>query len=128
MALLSSAALAARDVASARSTAVRACFARILRQRFAGRSIRGARVASISLSPLPAQAPGTDGGAGLRVTVNITPAHSETSIPIYVDLLAFTLGPVEVSLQALSVVQPEPSTTERQLLLLLVDRAEAYGR
>jgi hypothetical protein len=128
VALMSSTVIAARDVASARSTGVRACYARILRERFAGRSFKGARVANVSLSPLPVPAPGSDGSAGLRFAVSITPAHSETSIPIYFDLLAFTLGPVEVSLQALSAIQPEPPTTERQLVLLLVDRAEAYRR
>ena len=122
---MSSPLAAARDIASVRSAAVRACYARALRERFAGRSFSGARVANISLSPLPVQALGADGSAGIRVSVSITPAHSETSVPLFFDVLAFTLGPVEINLQAFSAIQPEPSTTETQLLSLLVRRAEA---
>jgi len=124
--LMSSRTIAAADLASARSTAVLACYSRILRARFAARSFKsGARVANVSVSPLPVQARGADGSVGIRIAVGITPEGSETSIPVYFDALAFALGPVEVTLQAFSAIQPEPSTTETQLMSLLVDRARA---
>ena len=122
---MSSPATARADIASARGAAGLACYSRILRERFTGRSFSGSRVSSVSLSPLPVEARGTDGSVGVRIAVSITPAHSETSIPIYFDVLAFTLGAVEINLQAFSAIQPEPSTTETQLLSLLVRRAEA---
>jgi len=122
---MSSPATAAADIASAHSTAVLACYSRLLRARFAGRSFSGSHVSNVSLSPLPVQARGAAWSVGVRI-VAITPPHGETSIPIYFDVLAFTLGPVEINLQASSAVQPEPSTTETQLLSLLLHRAEAY--
>ena len=125
--LMSSPLVAAADIAFAQTTTVRACYSRILRERFAGRSFSGTRVANLSLSPLPVQARGADRSVGVRLEVSITPAHSETSIPIYFDVLAFTLGPVEVNLQTSSAIQPEPATTESQLLSLLLHRAEAHA-
>ena len=71
------------------------------------------------------RAPGADASVGLRIVITLTPPSSETQIPIYLDILGFTLGPTGVSLSAMSVVQPEPATTEQQLLSLLLRRAEA---
>jgi len=55
----------------------------------------------------------------------VTYSYSETSVPVYIDFLVFTLGPAEVTVTAVSPVQPEPEATDQQLLQLLLTRAKA---
>jgi len=120
---------AAGDIAVLRSAKGRACLERNLIRDYldhtVGNRADDARIGGIRLSPLPVQAPGTSGSAGVRITETVTYADSETAIPVYIDFLAFTLGPAEVTVTAVSPVQPEPETTDRQLMQLLLERAKS---
>jgi hypothetical protein len=124
--ILSSARVAEKDVASAQSAKGRACLARLLRQRLAGKVGKGVSFGHLALVSLPVQAPGADGSVGLRIVMSLIPDGTEVSIPAYVDLLVFTRGPAEISLVTISSVQPEPATTEQQLMSLLVRRATTH--
>lgn len=57
--------------------------------------------------------------------MTVTCTYSEMSVPVYIDFFVFTLGPAEVTVTAASPIQPEPETTDRQLMQLLLDRAKA---
>jgi hypothetical protein len=52
--------------------------------------------------------------------------YNEVSVPLYVDVVAFALGPAQVAMSAASITQPVPAATERQLLALLLARAKAH--
>jgi hypothetical protein len=127
--VVSSERFAVRDIAVVRSTAGRACLERSLSRRYVrhavGKRALDAHIAKIQLSPLPVEAPGTSGSAGLRITMTVSSSESETSVPVYIDFFAFTLGPAEVTVSAASAVQPEPEATDRQLVSLLLARAES---
>jgi hypothetical protein len=117
------------DIAVLRSPKGRQCLERVLIKRYldhaVGKRADDARIGRIQLSRLPVQAPGTTGSAGVRITVTVTYSYSETTVPVYIDLLVFTLGPAEVTATAASPIQPEPETTDRQLMQLLLERAKA---
>jgi hypothetical protein len=127
--VVSSERFAAGDVAVLRSTAGRGCLERYLSRRYlrhaVGKRAFDAHIGQIQLSPLPVQAPGTSGSAGLRITMTVTSSESETSVPVYIDFFVFTLGPAEVTVSAASAVQPEPEATDRQLVSLLLARAKS---
>lgn len=127
--VVSSERFAVRDVAVLRSTAGRGCLEHYLSRRYlrhaVGRRAFDAHIAQIRLSPLPVQAPGTSGSAGLRITMTVSSSESETSVPVYIDFFVFTLGPAEVTVSAASAVQPEPETTDKQLVSLLLQRAKS---
>jgi len=127
--VVSSERFAVGDVAVLRSTAGRACLERFLSKRYllhaVGKRAFDAHIGQIQLSPLPVQAPGTSGSAGLRITMTISSSESETSVPVYIDFFVFTLGPAEVTVSAASAIQPEPEATDRQLVSLLLARAKS---
>lgn len=120
---------AASDIAVLRSAKGRGCLERDLIRHYldhtVGKRADDARIGKIQLSPLPLQAPGTSGSVGVRITETVTYSYSETSIPVYIDFFLFTLGPAEVTVTAVSPVQPEPETTDRQLMQLLLERAKS---
>ncbi len=120
---------AAGDIAVLRSSRGRGCLEHELIRRYldhaVGKRADDARIGRIQLSPLPVDAPGTTGSAGVRITETVTYSYSETSVPVYIDFLVFTLGPAEVTVTAVSPVQPEPEATDQQLLQLLLTRAKA---
>ena len=120
---------AASDIAVLRSAKGRGCLERDLIRHYldhsVGKRADDARIGRIGLSPLPVHAPGTSGSAGVRITVTVTYTYSETSVPVYIDFFVFTLGPAEVTVTAASPIQPEPETTDRQLMQLLLERAKA---
>lgn len=120
---------AAGDIAVLRSDKGRGCLEHELIRRYldhaVGKRADDARIGRIQLSPLPVDAPGTTGSAGVRITETVTYSYSETSVPVYIDFLVFTLGPAEVTVTAVSPVQPEPEATDQQLLQLLLKRAKA---
>jgi hypothetical protein len=116
---------AAPELSPLKSRGVRECVAHVLTGRFADKSIRDAHWGQFTVSELPVQALGADGTIGIRVATTLNLSFSEVSVPIYVDMLGFTSGPVGVALSAVSVTQPVPATTEQRLLSLLLTRAEA---
>src|ERR1700677_564454 len=123
-AVVSSERYALSDVAVLRSTAGRACLERFLSRRYlrhaVGKRAFDAHIGQIQLSPLPVQAPGTSGSAGLRITMTVGSSESETSVPVYIDFFVFSLGPAEVTVSAASAVQPEPAVSDPQLGSLLL--------
>ena len=127
--VVSSERFAVRDVAVLRSTAGRACLERYLSRRYlrhaVGKRAFDAHIGQIQLSPIPVEAPGTSGSAGLRITMTVSSSESETSVPVYIVFFVFTLGPAEVSVSAASAVQPEPEATDKQLVALLLQRAKS---
>ncbi len=127
--VVSSEGFAIRDVAVLRSTAGRACLERYLSRRYlrhaVGKRAFDTHIGQIQLSPLPVQAPGSSGSAGLRITMTLSSSESETSVPVYIDFFVFTLGPAEVTVSAASAVQPEPEATDKQLVSLLLQRARS---
>jgi hypothetical protein len=121
-----SARLAARNVQATRNASVRACVARVLRRRLARRGFRGVHLGELQLSYLPVSASGSDVSGGIRAVMALSSPQRAISVPIYVDALAFTRGPAEISVVAVSATQPVPETTEHQLVELLASRASAH--
>jgi hypothetical protein len=115
-----------RTLALFASGAVRACIARALSRAFARRNVRGARWGRVSVSALSAPAPGADAGVGVRISVALSIEYAEVSVPLYVDVVGFALGPAEVAMSAMSITQPLPAATEHELLALLLARAKAH--
>jgi hypothetical protein len=115
----------ARQFALLSSPALRECAARALTRSLDDKSISNARWGRVTVSKLPVSAPGATAKVGIRIVAALNFAFSEVSVPIYVDVLGFSLGRAEVALTALSATQPVPATTEQELLALLLARARA---
>ena len=123
--VLSSAALASRELTAVRSARGRACITHFARKQFTEKGTEQLHYDQITTSPLPV--PSTAGESfGLRVTVTLTAPHTGTHFSFYLDFLGFVSGPAEIDLNALSISKPVPSATERRLLSLLHSRAEAH--
>jgi hypothetical protein len=116
----------APELSRLESSHVRDCIARVLTKRFAEKSIGEAHWGRFALSRLPVQAPGADGTIGIRASTTLNFSFSEISVPIYVDVLGFSAGPVAVGLVAVSATQPVPAATEQRLLILLLERTNAH--
>jgi len=119
-----SAAQAAGELAAIRSPHVRACLARYLDVLFKNQRATGAKVGRVSIAQGTPPAPGATGSFAWRMTTTFSVRG--IVIPIYLDLLGFTYGPVEVSLVATGLPEPLPAAIEEQLFTLLVRRVEAY--
>lgn len=117
--------LAFREYTAARSPAVRACLTRVLRKSL-HRNLGKARYGSVAVRLLPNGIHGAEEGAGLRFTTTIVSGRTGRQIPIYTDQIGFILGAAEINLHDSSIVQPVATTTEEQLLSLLLERATAY--
>jgi hypothetical protein len=115
----------ARQFALLSSPALRKCAARALTRSLDDKSISNARWGRVTVSKLPVSAPGTTASVGIRIVATLNLPFSEVSVPIYVDVLGFSLGRAEVALTAMSVTQPVPAATEQELLSLLLARARA---
>jgi hypothetical protein len=120
------AAAAAKDLLWLQSRGARECIAHVLSRRFGGKTIKEAHWGRFTVSSLPARAPGATGTVGFRIATTLSFPVSEVSVPLYVDVLGFIIGPAEVSLSALSATQPVPPETEQRLLTLLLTRAQAH--
>jgi hypothetical protein len=105
---------------------VRACLARVLTHNFSEKAVREARWGRFSISKIPISAPGATAALGLRVTGTLNFAYTEVSLPVYVDVLGFAMGPAGVLISAVSVTQPVPTVTEQELVALLLARAKAH--
>ncbi len=116
----------ASEFAAMQGPAVRACLARALTRNFSEKSVREARWGHFTISKLPIDAPGASATFGIRVTVALTFPFVEVAVPIYVDVLGFSVGPAEVALSATSITQPIPAATEQELVTLLLARAKAH--
>jgi len=118
------AAQAAGELAAVRSPHVRGCLAHYLEVLFKNQRAVGARVEHVSIMQGTPPAPGASGSFGWRMTAMFSVRGF--AIPIYLDLLGFTYGPVEVSLVSTGLPEPLPAAIEERLFTLLVSRVEAY--
>jgi hypothetical protein len=119
-----SAAVAARELHAIRSPHVRACLAHYMSQLLRSEQVGEARVGRVSIQQGTPPAPGASGSFAWRMTATFT-VHG-LRIPIYLDLLGFTYGPVQVSLVSTGVPVPLPAGIEEHLFTLLVERLEGY--
>jgi hypothetical protein len=120
----SNASPAFKAFAAARGAKVRACMTRIARRSLLGETFGGLRYANVSFGVLPIRVPAARESLGLRFTTTVL-ARTGRSIPVYTDEIGFVLGPAEIGLEDTSILQPVATTTEEQLLSLLVERVKA---
>lgn len=85
----------------------------------------GVSFSSGTLTTLPFSTGTTQGGFGVRVTVNAVAAGQH--IPFFVDVIGFAQGPTEVELEALGISKPYPAAEEARLVALLESRAKAHA-
>jgi len=116
-----------RELALLASRTVSACVARVLSRQFARQTVKGAHWGRASVSPISIPAPGADAAVGIRIGAALSIEYNEVSVPLYVDVVAFALGPAEVAMSASSITQPVPAATEHQLFALLLARAKAHS-
>jgi hypothetical protein len=116
----------ARQFAVLARPALRRCAAHVLTRSLDDKPLRDARWGRVTVSRLPVSAPGADATIGLRVEAQVNIPASEITVPIYFDVLGFSIGSAEVALTATSVTQPVPGATEQELLALLLARARAH--
>jgi hypothetical protein len=114
------------ELAALQAPAVRACLARVLTRNFSVKRVRDAHWGRFTISRLPVSAPGTTATLGLRIAGTLNFAYSEVTLPVYVDALGFATGHAVVTVIAASVTQPVPTSTERELVALLLARATAH--
>lgn len=106
---------------------VRACLARAFTRNFSVRPIREARWGRFTVTKLPLSAPGASATFGIRVSGALSLPYNEVTVPVYIDMVGFALGHGAVALTAGSVTQPVPTTTEQELVALLLARAKAHA-
>jgi hypothetical protein len=126
--VMPSAALAARNYAAVRTTRGHACLVRVLPLVLGGATARSGGFGPATISFLPDLLPSGEESFGVRVTTSRTTilAGKQASVPVYLDIFEILAGSAEVGLSATSLSQPPNSTTERRLLSLLYDRAQAH--
>jgi hypothetical protein len=125
VAVLSDERAVVRQFALLATPAVRKCLARVLTHNLDDKQISNARWAHVAVTRLPVRAPGAAATFGIRVVATLEIPFNEVAVPIYVDELGFAIGRAGVELSTISVTQPVPATTERELLALLLARAHA---
>jgi hypothetical protein len=118
-------ALAAKGLATIRSTHFRECLSRYLDLLFKEQSHGGTTVGPISIVQGTPPAPGATGSFGWRITATITARG--VKLPFYQDMLGFVYGSAEVSLVSSGALRPFPAAIQQQLFSLLVKRAKAAG-
>lgn len=120
--------LAARNYAAVRTARGHACLVRVLPLVLGGATARSGGFGPATISFLPDLLPSGKESFGVRVTTSRTTilAGKQTSVPVYLDIFEILAGPAEIGLSATSLSQPPSSTTERRLLSLLYDRAQAH--
>lgn len=98
--------------------------------RYVSQLLRLQRPAGASFGPVHVAhgtppAPGADGSFALRVTVPLK--VGATQLPLYIDLLGFVRGPVEVSLNTAGIPASFSAPIEERLFTLLAERARQPG-
>jgi hypothetical protein len=119
-------ALAAKELATVRSSHFRACLTRYLDLLFGEQDRPGTTVGPISLVQGTPPAPGASGSFGWRITATITTRG--VKLPFYQDMLGFVYGSAEISLVSSGALRPFPAAVEQQLFSLLLERAKAHGK
>jgi hypothetical protein len=123
--ILPSTALVATDFAAITGTHGLPCLLRQLRGELIGKTPKDETVKSFA-SRRPQVAEGIAKAFAYRFTVIVTQTKSTTTLilPIYVDVIGFAYGQVEVSLSIEAVGSKPPAALERRLAALLVARAK----
>ena len=124
-----SAGLAARNFAATASARGRSCIARLLPQASAGNEASGVHLGAITTTALPDVLPAGQQSFGVGVSMSASGPSGggkQANVPIFLDSFALLAGPAEVNLTLTSVSHPVPVATERHLLSLLYDRAQAH--
>jgi len=101
-----------------------ACLSTSLNKVLAQTTPQGVTFSSGAITTLPFSSANTDGGFGVRVTVNAVAAGQH--IPFFIDVVGFAKGPAEVELQTLGISAPYPAAMEAKLLSILVANANAH--
>jgi hypothetical protein len=125
VAVLSDERAVVRQFALLATPAVRKCLARVLTHNLDDKQIRDARWAHVTVTRLPVQALGAAATFGIRVVATLEIPFNEVAVPIYVDELGFAIGRAGVELSTISATQPVPTSTEQELVALLLARAKA---
>jgi hypothetical protein len=124
VAVLSTAALAAKELAEIRSSQGEQCVERQLKELIEGGG-EAANYSLVSMVEHPLEVPGLPGGYELEVIMHAT--DGERSLYGYMDILGFFDGPVEVTLTAGRIQEPISPVTEQRLISVLFKRTQAYG-
>jgi hypothetical protein len=127
------AALAAGELAAIRSSRVRSCLSRYLKQYFQNqllkeeksRAIINPNSISLSIAHGTPPAPGATGSFGWRITAKF--AVHNIRLPFYIDILGFVDGRAKVSLFSIGALRPFPATIQEHLYWLLLKRAETHN-
>jgi hypothetical protein len=119
-------ALAAKELATVRSSHFRTCLTQYLDLLFKEQDRPGTTVGPISIVQGTPPAPGASGSFGWRITATITARG--VKLPFYQDMLGFVYGSAEVSLVSSGALRPFPATIEQQLFSLLLERAKTHGK
>lgn len=118
-------ALAAEELAAARTGHARACLSRFLDQIFSNVIRReGGTVGAFSVTGLPTSAPGTAGSFGWAISTTFS-LHG-IKVPVRIHILGFGHGNALVVLFDFGFPQALPSSEEQHLFSLLVSRAESF--
>ena len=138
--VLSTTKLAERRARAYRSRRGQRCFRRLLIPAFEEEGSSEVEIGEARITRLPPPLPGVEGSFGYRIATTATATGAQTqltayepgpeaasprTIPFYIDLLAFTVGPAEVDLIAMGSPTPVSRNLERNLLTVLHDRAVA---
>ena len=119
-------AIAAKDLATIRSSHFRTCLTRYLDLLFGEQDRRGTTVGPISIVQGTPPASGASGSFGWRITATITARG--VKLPFYQDMLGFVYGSAEISLVSSGALRPFPAAIEQQLFSLLLERAKAHPK
>jgi hypothetical protein len=141
--VFSSASDAAKVATVLRSHQVFACFTQLVEPALehdeAGTDLE---LVSVKTVRIPSPAPAVRGSFGYRVRATVAEASESKqltayrpattpdgrmTLTLYLDLLAFDSGRVQVSMTAVGFPRPVPADLERNLMMLLQERAEREG-
>lgn len=111
------------DLAAIKSTKAQDCFVQFIDQQLSSSAGQGVQFSNAKVAPMAADAPGTDGSFGYRMTLEATAQGVNSTV--YVDVFGFAVKNYEVELDDFAIGQAFSNTTEQQLLGLLASRATA---
>jgi hypothetical protein len=96
-----------------------------LNKKYAERSSEKVSYGQVGIVQIPPEDFSVSGGFGFNITMDVTATHGPFFV-LYVDVLAFVEGPLEVMLSATSTNRPTTSATEQHLLSVLAARARTH--
>ncbi len=125
VAVMRSAALAAKDVEEGASHRGRACVEQYWKELDSNRATSRLTYGGVTLAPLPLSLAGVHHKYGNRVTIPTTVTATGAQVPRYVDSYEFAVGRADIQLSVIMSPLPFPRSTERLLLRVLTARAKA---